>query len=506
MSSSLHRFTTSAALLCSIVAVAGCSSIPQSPDASESSTDRHELLWAACPEDVRKGSGEQTRLECSTVTVPLDYHDPDGAQIDLTVSRLASTNPDKRRGVLLLNPGGPGGTGLDQPTFLSDRGLPQRVRETYDLIGMDTRGVGHSSPISCGFTNDQDYRGNIPPYAVDDSAVTDQADLSRKVAAQCADHDRSGVIPHVTTANMARDLDRIRAALGEDTASFLGYSYGSGLGAAYASLFPDRTDRIVLDSNLGDTHLDRDGLRRYAIGMEQTFPDFAAWVSARHDRYHLGRTPDDVRRTYLHLADHLDQNPVDGIDGALFRLGTFVTLYNSGSYAKAAEAWVSYVNPPRTSDVPPPTTSDLSPNDNGWSVFLAVTCNDIQWPTDVDVYRHGVAEDRERYPLFGAASANISPCAFWKRENAEPPVPVNSSGPSNVLIVQNQRDPVTPLRGGQLLNDKFGDRSRLVTIDGSGHGGYVLGSNLCADDAVTRYLVDGVMPERDLACERSARR
>lgn len=437
------------------------------------------------------------------MTVPLDYHDPDGAQIDLTVSRLASTNPEKRRGVLLLNPGGPGGTGLDQPTFLADRGLPQSVRETYDLIGMDTRGVGHSSPISCGFTNDQNYRGNIPPYAVDDAAVTAQAEISEEVAAQCETNDRTGLLAHVTTANMARDLDSIRDALGENTASFLGYSYGSGLGAAYASLFPDRTDRVVLDSNLGDTHLDRDGLRRYALGMEQTFPDFAAWVADRDEQYHLGRTPGDVRRTYLQLAKQLDAEPGDGVDGALFRLSTFVTLYNPVSYAKAAESWVSYRDAQSTSDGSPPVTSDPSPNDNAWSVFLAVTCNDFQWPTDVDVYRRAVAQDRHRYPLFGGAGANISPCAFWKREGVEPPVAVDSSGPSNVLIVQNQRDPVTPVRGGQLLSEKFGDRSRLVTIDGSGHGGYVLGSNPCARQAVTRYLVEGAMPEQDLFCNKA---
>lgn len=111
------------------------------------------------------------------------------------------------------------------------------------------------------------------------------------MAEQCAQHDRAGVLPHLTTANTARDLDRIRAALGEEKTSFLGYSYGTALGAAYASMFPERSDRIVLDSNIGDTHLDRDGMRRYALGMEQTFPDFARWAAARHHSYGLGRTP-----------------------------------------------------------------------------------------------------------------------------------------------------------------------------------------------------------------------
>ncbi|MEE3851769.1 alpha/beta hydrolase [Gordonia sp. LSe1-13] len=489
------------ALLLTLGVVAGCSTTPQ-PDATPApAANAPELTWRPCPDDVENTENGPARMQCATVSAPLDYDDPDGRRIDLTISRLASANPEQRRGILLLNPGGPGGTGLNQPTFLADLGLPQGVLDSYDVIGMDTRGVGHSSPVSCGFTNDQNYGGNIPPYAVDDAAVTAQAQRSKDIAAQCAANDHDGILPHVTTANMARDLDFIRAALGEDTASFLGYSYGSGLGAAYTSLFPDHTDRVVLDSNLGDTHLDRDGLRRYALGMEQTFPDFAAWVAARDAEYHLGATEEDVRQTYLRLADQLDRNPVDEVDGAMFRLSTFVALYNPISYAATAEAWVSYLRGGSDASARPATAPGLSPHDNAWTVFLAVTCNDFSWPTDVDVYREAVAEDRDRYPLFGAASANVFACAFWPREDAEPPVPVGTSGPANVLIVQNQRDPVTPLRGGQLMNDKFDNRSRLLTIDGSGHGGYVLGTNPCAQEVVTEYLVDGTMPEQDMVCE-----
>jgi TAP-like protein len=121
-----------------------------------------------------------------------------------------------------------------------------------------------------------------------------------------------------------------------------------------------------------------------------------------------------------------------------------------------------------------------APADNPWSVFLAVTCNDVEWPSDVRTYQRAVAEDRERYPLYGAASANIMPCAFWPYEPAEPPVAIDDEGPANVLVLQNRRDPVTPHRGGELLDEKFGDRSRLVSVDGSGHGVYVIGDNECA--------------------------
>ncbi|OQO93108.1 hydrolase [Saccharomonospora piscinae] len=463
-----------------------------------------QLEWGECPDDV---PDTPAPLQCATVPVPLDYSDPGGERIDIMISRLASQNPDKRRGVLLLNPGGPGGTGLDQPQLLTTQGIPASVLDSYDLIGMDTRGVGHSAPVSCGFTNDQPYFGNIPPYAVDDEAVAGQAKIAKAVAEQCAASDDAGRLAHLSTANMARDLDRIRAALGEDKASFLGYSYGSGLGAAYASMFPETSDRVVLDSNIGDTHLDHEGMRRYGSGMEETFPAFAKWVAARHDSYGLGRTPKEVRQTYFTLAEQLDEKPVDGINGAIFRLATFASLYKESMYGLMAQTWQSLRDSPGAApsgDLPgknQSTGGELSPNDNAWSVFLAVTCNDVEWPEDVRTYQRAVAEDRERHPLYGAAAANVLPCAYWQLGPSEPPVEINDTGPANVLVVQNQRDPVTPLRGGELVNEKFGERSRLVSVDGSGHGVYVLDDNPCALNVTTNFLVDGTMPKKDVRCQ-----
>ncbi|MGF0315745.1 alpha/beta hydrolase [Nocardia fluminea] len=258
----------------------------------------------------------------------------------------------------------------------------------------------------------------------------------------------------------------------------------------------------VLDSNIGDTYLDHDGMRLYGLGMEETFPDFAKWAAARHDTYGLGRTPEEVRRTYVTLAERLDANPVDGMDGNLFRFGAFFTLYRPALYAPAAESWKSLLETghPGPAGGRPPGTGAPSPNDNAWSVFLAVTCNDAEWPEDIGTYHRAVAEDRERYPLYGAAAANVMPCAYWKLGPSEPPVRIDNTGPADVLSVQNQRDPVTPLRGGELLDEKFGQRSRLVSVDGSGHGVYVFGANSCASDVVTGYLVDGTMPENDMTC------
>lgn len=208
------------------------------------------LQWGPCPTSPLTGPLPPP-MECTTVSVPLDYTKPDGATIDIAVSRLASTSPTKRRGVLLTNPGGPGGPGLSMPLDLVNIGMPTTVLDRYDIIGFDPRGIGFSAPISCGFTLEQGYDTNIPSYAMNNADVAARAEVAKSVAKQCADHDTAGTLRHMSTANTARDMDMIRAALGEEKISYYGISYGTVLGSAYASLFPERTDRVVLDSKRG---------------------------------------------------------------------------------------------------------------------------------------------------------------------------------------------------------------------------------------------------------------
>ncbi|MCP2262942.1 alpha/beta hydrolase [Promicromonospora thailandica] len=525
-----------AVALFAVLGLAGTLAVPAAADVQDADAapgtgvataqpaSQPSVEWGECPADV-VAEALPTTLDCATVSVPLDYAEPDGARTDLMISRLASTDPAARRGILLLNPGGPGGSGLTQSTLLESQGLPDSVLRAYDLIGMDTRGVGHSTRVDCQFPADSAYYGNVPPYAVDDAAVLERAEVVREAAEQCARNDDNGGLYHLSTANTARDLDSIRAALGEEKASFLGYSYGTALGAAYVSMFPDTVDRVVLDSNVGDSHLNREGLRRFALGMEQTFGDFARWAAQRHDAYGLGRTPAQVRATYFETAERLDGHPVEGVDGGLFRQVIFGGLYSERTYGRTAQTWQwlrdgdgaaardlldAEVLPalvpggaaPAEQAARDTTNAAVHPLSNALSVFLASTCNDSDWEEDVDVYRAAVAEDRKKFPLFGAAAANMLPCAYWP-EPAEGPVQISDEGPGDVLILQNRRDPVTPLAGGQLLREKLGDRSRLVTVDGSGHGVYVLGGNACALNIGTRYLVDGELPARDTSCRAS---
>jgi pimeloyl-ACP methyl ester carboxylesterase len=446
------------------------------------------LTWGACPDGVAA-----PRLECSTLDVPLDYRNPGGERITLAISRLASENPAKRRGVLLTNPGGPGGDGLGYPTTLAGSGLPKDVLDSYDLIGFDPRGVGRSTPVTCRLTPEQQARGAFASYAHTPADVTREAGYARSIARQCATSPTARMLPHTTTANTARDMDRIRQALGEQKVSFLGASYGTYLGAVYATLFPGRGDRIVLDSNMGPGGYDVTAMRRFARGMEDRFPDFAAYAAA-HPEYGLGTTPEQVTAKYFDLSKRLDAQPVQGVNGMAFRGLTFEYLYSDAALPALAKTWRAIeANQP----VPLPPVID---RDNLMSARLYVTCGDSRWPDSVRDYRRAVSVDRVKYPMLGAVTANIGPCAFWPDERTEPPVRIGDRGPSNVLLLQNERDPGTPLAGAQDLRRAFGQRATMVTADQGGHGLYPWDGNQCAKDAATKFLTTGQRPAQDLAC------
>ncbi|UNT00055.1 alpha/beta hydrolase [Streptomyces tubbatahanensis] len=464
------------------------------PDAAPG-TPAGTLRWGHCPTPrASPQAGAAARLECATLKVPLDYRHPHGRQIDIAVSRLASGNPAKRRGVLLTNPGGPGAPGLTYPAVLAASGLPQSVLDSYDVIGFDARGAGRSTPVTCDLTPSQQQRGNFPVYARSAADVDQEAAHARAIARQCATSRSAWMLPHTTTANNARDMDRIRAALGEREISYLGASYGTHLGAVYATLFPQRGDRIVLDSNLGPGGYDRTAFRRLARGMHDRFPDFAAYA-AEHPRYGLGRTPGQVTATYHRLAARLTAHPVGIVDGTSFRGLTFDRLYSDASMPALAKAW---------QDLDRGEPIRIDPPEEGFENLLAgrhhVLCADSPWPRKLDAYRTGAAVDRVRYPMLGGSTGSVTPCAFWPRKGIEKPVRIGDRGPSNMLMVQNERDPGTPLAGALSLRRALGARARMVSADQGGHGVYPFGRNTCVKDAATAFLATGERPARDRSC------
>ncbi|MFC9257212.1 alpha/beta hydrolase [Amycolatopsis thailandensis] len=486
------RKTWSIALALAILAAAAAAAVPAgaSPEASP-----QPVKWGQCPADaVAPG------LECSTIKVPLDYDDPGGKQIDIAISRLASKKPEQRRGVLLTNPGGPA-AGLKFPADLRTAKVPQAVFDSYDLIGFDPRGMGHSTPVTCDLTPEQSAVGNVPPYARNAADVAKRAEQSKAIARQCAASKSAWMLPHVSTANTARDMDRIRAALGEKKISFAGYSWGTHLGAVYTTLYPQRGDRIMLDSNVGPDGWDYANDRMYAQGFDDRFPDFAKFAAANSATYGLGSTPAQVTAKYFDLAARLDKAPVRDVDGPTFRMLTYGFLFNDLAMPLVGKLWQAL-----DKDQPlPPMGPDAPPGiENLVSGRYYMICNDSRWPGSVGTYQRTVAIDRLRHPMFGAAGANVQPCAFWP-EPADPPVRVGDRGPANILMLQNRRDPATPLAGAEKLRRAFGDRARMVTVDAGGHGVYPYVGNKCADTAATTCLVTGERPKHDLACAAEPR-
>lgn len=449
------------------------------------------MSWAPCPVP------EPTYgLECATLDVPLDYAHRHGEMLELAVSRLPSTDPAKRRGVLIVNPGGQGTSQLDFPLTLVALGLPATVRQRYDIIMFDPRGAGRSTPVRCDLRLDQAATLIPPPYARDSADVERRAADARAIAEQCASSTTARLLPHVTMVNVARDMNEIRKALREKRISYLGYSgIGTNLGAYYSELFPSRTDRIVLDSLTGPGGLDSTVSRRWGRGFEDRFPDFAAFTAGKNATYGLGSTPEAVRKKYFELVGRLDSAPYSGIDGAAFRAMTFGLMFGDATFAQLAQTWQAIdqrreLSPP----TPPPGGGTVD-----FSGMLHLFCNAPGWPKDVATYQRNVARDRMRYPMFGAATANVWPCAYWP-VSAGPRVPIDPDGPSNLLLINNLRDPGTPYVGAVKLRRALGRSARLVSVNGGGHLVYLFNHNTCANQAVTTYLVDGKRPSSDRVC------
>jgi pimeloyl-ACP methyl ester carboxylesterase len=458
------------------------------------------LQWQACPlpPEGIPDAGQQ----CATLTVPLDYMHPNGQKITVSVSRISAAKPSERRGVLFMNPGGPGGPGLDLPRIATII-MPQSILNKYDLIGFDPRGVGTSSPLTCGLSGKQ--ADQALPTLMQQGSFTATANFAQQVAQACGTHNQN-YLAYFTTANTARDMDQIRQALGTPKINYFAWSYGTYLGAVYASLFPDSTDRFVLDSNVNPSWTWRQQFRSFGLGGSIRFPDFLNWAAAHDGTYHLGMTQDAVHNTYNQLMAKLQKNPITFSDGtvfndAYFQEFSFFSISDPDTtFPDLATVWQA-VNENQPLDL-----QEAPANDNPAASGLAIICNDAAWSRSPSQYQSELKADISQYPDFGQLGSNIWPCAFWPNATpSEPPVTISSQGATKILLVQNRRDPVTPYIGGLGMRRALGDRSRLLSVDApAGHGITYLAGVACADDTVTAYLADGTLPSADASCQGSA--
>ncbi|MCQ8828822.1 alpha/beta hydrolase [Streptomyces malaysiensis] len=458
--------------------------------------------WQRCEADL------PAEYQCATIKVPLDYRVPGGKRIDMAISRIKSTAPDQRHGVLLANPGGPGGPGLDMPMLMKES-LPESARQKYDLIGFDPRGVGRSTPVTCGLEPEEENW--LRPYK--EATFDKDVAWARDVARKC--REKSGAtLKHITTRNTVRDMDLLRAVLGEKKVSYFGYSYGTYLGAVYTQMFPGRADRFVLDSAVDPARAWRGMIQWWAEGAEPAFDRWTEWAAARSEQYGLGDTPKKVDRTFWDLVQRADEKPIEmdgekytGDDvrgmmrGAVFGVKEGTELVVELKKAAAGEPASAKRLPAPAGTARPAADADV-PSDNGTAGFWTVVCNDnsAAWSRDPESYRRDAIEDKGRYPLFGDFASSVKPCAFWDR-SAEPATVVNNKVGS--LVVQNEWDSQTPLPSGQALHADLKGSKMLTVLGGEGHGVYPSG-NACADGEVEDYLTTGKLPAKDVTCEATA--
>jgi pimeloyl-ACP methyl ester carboxylesterase len=470
---------------------------------------RQQLEWHTCqqgPQDEEGRALDQAGAQCAEVTVPLDYARPGGRTVKVAISRLRATDTAGRIGPMLINLGGPA---IPVLARVVDARLAMGATGTrFDLIGMDPRLTGRSSPVDCGWPSSWIPRSAGATRRSFDRMVALAGELARRCARRHGD-----LLPHASTANIARDMDVIRGALGAPKLSFLGYSYGSYLGALYAQRFGDRAGRIVLDSAIDPADPGPHVRGENAPAREQGLRDWAAWA-ARHDpQYHLGATAGQVLATVdrvyqasarrpLRVGRHrVDDTAVPALlvgplsddgDGSNAELASLVRVLARAAAGGAAEP---------TPELDRALAGMLTGADSAFhSGQTAIMCADQAVPRDPEWYWRNLQQRRARHPLFGPMDRIISPCAFWPSRPRQPRV--RNGVPA--LIVHADGDINATAELNRAMHRAL-TGSRMITLEGvRTHGVYLFQGSGCVDGAVNAYLDGGSLPARDLACARPA--
>ncbi|MFI6790141.1 alpha/beta hydrolase [Nonomuraea sp. NPDC050383] len=469
------------------------------------------VVWGACPAADRADSPAQaapahaTHTECGAVRVPLDYRQPLGRTLTIAVNRIPATVPrdgGRYLGTLLVNPGGPGASGRKLAEFVAGA-LPGEVAGRYDVVGFDPRGVGGSEPamhcVDPGTYYAPPRADAVPRDAADEAVLLGRA---RQYAGRCGDL-WAWLLPHMTTVDAARDMDRVRAALGEEKISYLGYSYGTYLGAVYATLFPERVRRLVLDSSVDPGAVWYQANLNQDVAFDRRHRDFLAWVARHNDVYRLGRTEEQTSFAWYAMRARLRERPAGGVVGP----SELDDVFTAGGYTdrlwpELASVWSRYV---RQGDVRGllddydrlggHTTED----ENGYAVYLSVQCTDAPWPRDWATWQTDMAALHRSAPFLTWPNAWFNaPCAFWPQQGRSPVDVQGRAGLPPILMIQSRGDAATPYSGALGMLRRF-PTARMV-VEGGGNHGISLAGNACVDRHLTAYLAGGKVPERTAAC------
>ncbi|WP_251450782.1 alpha/beta hydrolase [Microbacterium sp. Marseille-Q6648] len=445
-------------------------------------------------------------FQCSTITAPLDWADPAAGEIDLALVRNRATGGEPI-GSLLTNPGGPGSSGVDLVRESLTYAVGEALIEEYDVIGFDPRGVGQSTAVRCFDAAEMDaYLFDIP----EDPRGSEgwEAELQERNAAfgEACEDASEGILPFITTEQSARDMDLIRGVLGDRALNFLGYSYGTFLGATYAKLFPERVGRLVLDGAIDPSIPGLDVGTTQAVGFESALRAYMADCLGDEECPFRGSVDDGMQDLGALLAS-VDRDPLPAADGRLLGADALTTaivaaLYSQDSWPFLSQALTGVLEgDPEFAFF----LADFYYNreegeylDNSTEAFRAYNCMD--YPVDATEEEEAAAEAliAEQAPTIAPYWSGPDPCEGWPYPATGVREPIAAEGADPIVVIGTTNDPATPYEWSVSLAEQLSS-GVLITREGEGHTGYNKGND-CVDRAVEAYLLDGTVPEDGLVC------
>ncbi|MEU4192422.1 alpha/beta fold hydrolase [Kribbella sp. NPDC026611] len=459
------------------------------PVAAAPRTTATSISWSTCTDPDLQSAG----AECGMLPVPLDYADPGGPKIEIAVSRVKHTVPDAQaQGVMLINPGGPGGSGLGLSTW--GQLVPNGAGGYYDWIGFDPRGVGSSRPaLSC----DPNYFGfNRPTYIPLLPSTVDQwLDRAKQYAAACKAN--GPLLSHMTTIENAKDLDSIRAALGVAQLNYYGYSYGTYLGQVYSTMFPSHVRRMVLDSNVDPRNVFYQANLNQDVAFNTIIKIWFGWLAKYDAVYHLGRTEKAVETLFYRTEARLSLHPADGKIGGDEWVDIFLpTGYKQASWTLLGDAFARFVHNGDVANLENLyLIIDGLGNDNSYAVYNAVQCTDAQWPTQWSTWARDNWATFAKAPFETWANAWYNaPCLTWPAP-AHKPLKIDGSKVDSALLIDQTLDGPTPFEGSLEVRRLYPHSSLIALPGGTVHGSSLSG-DACLDNQVAAYLADGTLPPR----------
>ncbi|MCW2516405.1 MAG: tripeptidyl-peptidase [Mycobacterium sp.] len=464
-------------------------------------------VWGNC--DGVQVAATVTTAQCGMVSVPVDYAKPEGPQAQLAVIRVPASGD--RIGALMINPGGPGASAVDTVAGMAASLADTDITRHFDLVGFDPRGVGHSTPqVLCRTDPEFDAYRREPLTDYSPPGVAHIEEIYRQIAQECVARTGLEFLANVGTASTARDMDVVRAALGENQINYLGYSYGTELGAEYAERFGDRVRAMVLDGAV-DPGSDpvAENIRQLA-GFQTAFDDYAA-DCARSVDCPLGQDPTQFVSRYHQLIDPLVQQPGPTSDprGLSYQdaiTGTVNALYTQRYWKFLTSGLLGLRRGTDAGDLLLLADDYQERNTAGHytnqqDAFTAIRCVDSPYPTDPAVWAEADRQARAAAPFMAYGEfTGLAPrdaCAMWPVPPTSAPRDVTSPGPGKVVVVSTTHDPATPYQAGVDLARQM-DAS-LITFNGTQHT-VVFNGDACVDSAVVAFLVDSTQPAPNLQC------